>query len=182
MSVSAAVLAPNHWYVQPLPGPPRQDLQPCLILTDKSGAHWQTTTRAVLSLQCDDCPLPTFSSGFVSVRYALVIRMRIFNRKGHSALRSLRLRCPLQIAYTPARQSLKRSGGPARHGTPTSNPRGKGGEVGGNAAEKIGVSRISAQHQALADSSLETLRARAAVSSLLCTSHDMSTFVGLRHH
>jgi hypothetical protein len=71
---------------------------------DESGPHWQATADLTFYLQCDEFPTPTFTLGFASLRYALAMQMKLFNRRGHTAANSLRLRSPLQVAYTSVHQ------------------------------------------------------------------------------
>ena len=50
-------------------------------------------------LQCDKNLQPTFSLGFVSIRYALAMQIITFNKRGHATGSAFSLRSPLQIAY-----------------------------------------------------------------------------------
>lgn len=67
-------------------------------VTDENGLHWVATVDTTFCLQ-QKLPLPTFSTGFVSLRHTLVMNLKLVNQRGRCVTHALNLRNPLQIAY-----------------------------------------------------------------------------------
>lgn len=67
-------------------------------IADDNGLHWAATVDTTFYLQ-QKFPLPTFSTGFLSLRHTLVMNLKLFNQRGRRVTHALTLRNPLQIAY-----------------------------------------------------------------------------------